>query len=74
MTIWYREGGNPPINAGLFKKRESGRGQEVGERIAWWPAGYSPTTVNMQIIINEYMMSGQVVSRERCRELLHEDL
>lgn len=72
MTIWYREGGNPPISAGLFDEAE-GKTKRRRKRMAWWPAGYSPTTVNMEIIINEYMMSGQVVSRERCRELLRED-
>lgn len=39
---WYfGSGGNPPIHAGVFTSS--------GERLAWWPAGYMPTTDRMDI-------------------------
>jgi len=75
MPYEYFEGGNPPTVAGMFRVRESGRGREhrAGDRIAWWPAGYPVTPVNMSIIVQEYERTGQVVDRVRARELLSED-
>lgn len=68
--IRYFEGGNPPTAAGLFDSSESGRGREIGDRLAWWPAGYPVNPVNMEIILREYHRTGQVVTRVRARELL----
>jgi len=78
MTTQYEyfEGGNPPISAGMFRTRPSGRGRErrrATDRIAWWPAGYPVTPVNMSLIIQEHERTGQVVTRAQCAALLRED-
>jgi len=76
MTAYeYFEGGNPPTLAGMFRTRESARGREHrgGDRIAWWPAGFAVTQVNMSIIIQEFERTGRVVTRQRAIELLSED-
>jgi hypothetical protein len=68
----YLEGGNPQIAAGMFRKKAGGRwARRV--RIAWWPAGYPVTPVNMGLIIQEHERTGDVVTRARCIELLTED-
>lgn len=67
--IRYLEGGNPPVSPGLFEDHHGKRPL----RIAWWPVGYSPTTINMAVIIEEYRRTGKMVTRQRAIELLSEE-
>lgn len=41
--IIYHAGGNPPVAAGLFDRD--------GNRLAWWPADYSPSQENMEKVV-----------------------
>jgi hypothetical protein len=56
--LHYLVGGNPPVVAGLFLN---------GERIAWLPAGMTPTQNEASLILTAYEALGHVLSREDVR-------
>lgn len=64
--FYYRRGGNPPVAAGMFDRD--------GNRIAWWPAGYSPTHENMEKVMALVIAreDDKPVSRDAIREALKE--
>src|SRR5262249_22128103 len=66
----YLEGGNPPVAAGLFNVNKTVRGQQITNRIAWWPDGYKVTPNNMQLVVQEYRRTGLPVFRQRVIQLI----
>ena len=58
----YREGGNPPVNAGMFLR---------GARIAWWPAGFRrPDQRDASLILAAYEDYGRVLQTAEVRAAL----
>jgi hypothetical protein len=70
VTFMYLEGGNPPVAAGLFNVNKTVRGQQITNRIAWWPDGYKVTPNNMQLVVQEYRRTGLPVFRQRVIQLI----
>jgi len=65
LGVNYLADGNPAIHAGLF--------DEHGKRLAWWPAGYTPTQQNVERVMIELVLKREdetPVPREAIRRLL----
>lgn len=57
------------VHAGMFIRSD----KQAFKRIAWWPVEFKPTTVNMGLVVNEYVRTGEVVLIDRVRDILRED-
>ena len=65
----YREGGNPPVAAGLFIKTET-----RDRRVAFWPASHRPTPENIELAYLYLILpreDEQPVSRVAIRDFLN---
>jgi len=62
--LHYLAGGNPPVAAGIFLN---------GKRIAWLPAGMTPTQHQASLILTAYEALGRVLSRDDVHSVFAED-
>jgi hypothetical protein len=77
--IEFRDGGNPPIGAGLFSvpDQQGRRGRRVGEitRLAFWPASVEPNDLNIQRVMVELVWKrddeSQPITREQIMHLIN---
>jgi hypothetical protein len=67
LNLRYRQGGNPPINPGLFLADDAQPGG--WKRIAWWPAGKLPDQALASRVLLAYEAKGSVLSRTEVRAL-----